>query len=450
MNVSNFEELYSWILNVTLDMHIYNKDPYDLSLRIELNKIIDTILYYKKKAPDERIKFGIGRRDSGSRISIVKVNPQDNKKHDQEEIAPTIFHLSAGESSLLSLFASILMDYDREPREETKFSLEDIEGIVLIDEADLHLHIDLQSKVFPQLMKLFPNIQFVITTHSPFLVSGLQEAFSEDLVIVELPSGNLIDVERFSEFRIALEKFNKMGEDYLKQKEVLEKKLQSLGKPLIITEGKTDWMILKKAKEKLKSDLDIDFHETKEDLGKDTLLRMCEDYSKISRSNPVIFIFDRDLSEKEMKKATDKSLGYKNWGNNVFSFVLPVPSHRTQCKNITIEMYFKDEEIKTPDKSNRRLFFSNEITKRISTTTNNFETYEVVSPKPKEENEKKIFDTDVGKITDTEGKQLAISKTSFAEYIYNDVEPFNNFDFKEFTKIFEIIKKILSGEGNHA
>jgi len=453
INVGNFEELYSWILSVVLDSYVYqniNISQYDLSLRNELNKIIDTILYYKKNDPGERIRFGIGRRDLGSRISVVKaeINSQ-NKEYNRKEIAPTIFHLSAGESSLLSLFASILMDYDKQQIEKTEFSLEDIEGVVLIDEADLNLHIDLQSKVFPQLMKLFPNIQFIITTHSPFLVSGLQEAFSEDLVIVELPSGNLIDVERFSEFRIALEKFNKMGEDYLKQKEVLEKKLQSLGKPLIITEGKTDWMILEKAKEKLSIDLNIDFYKTDEDLGKDNLIRMCGDFSKIHQSKPLIFIFDRDLEEKEKKKVMDDSKGYKDWGNNVFSFVLPEPSHRKGYKNINIEMFFKDEEIRTEDQNGKRLFFTNEAEKIVNPTTNKFEKYKIAPPNTNDEFSKRILSKDIDKIEDESGRKKALSKTKFAEYIYKDVPPFNSFDFTEFKKIFQIIEKILK-ECNHA
>ncbi len=46
-------------------------------------------------------------------------------------------------------------------------------GIVLIDELDLHLHPNWQRHVVSDLMRVFPNIQFVATTHSPFIVQSL-------------------------------------------------------------------------------------------------------------------------------------------------------------------------------------------------------------------------------------------------------------------------------------
>ena len=45
-------------------------------------------------------------------------------------------------------------------------------GIILIDEIDLHLHPKWQRIVVDQLVETFPNIQFILTTHSPVIVSG--------------------------------------------------------------------------------------------------------------------------------------------------------------------------------------------------------------------------------------------------------------------------------------
>jgi len=451
VNLGNFEELYSWILDVILDMYLYHQQTqYDLSLRNNLNFIIDTILNNRKYHQNEKIRFGIGRREVGIRISIVK--DQLNEKEENinpEQISPTIFHLSSGESSLLNIFASILMDYDKQPRAKKGFSLKDITGIVLIDEADLHLHIKLQMEVFPKLLKLFPSIQFIITTQSPFLVYGLQETFQEELKIIELPKGDLIDAERFIEFKNALEKFNEIGENFRKQKEALEEKIRSITKPLIITEGETDWMILEKAKEKLDVKLDFDFHKPKEDLGKSNLIKMCESFSKVYQPKPLIFIFDRDLEEKEKRKVMDDLKGYKDWGNNVFSFILPEPSHRKGYKNISIEMFFKDKEIRTEDRDGKRLFFTNEVEKIINQTTGRLEKYRIMSPKKQDELSKKIFSQDIDKVEDENSRKKALSKTKFAEYIYGDVPPFNSFDLIEFKKIFQIIEKILKG-CNHA
>ncbi len=55
-------------------------------------------------------------------------------------------------------------------RMEKKFGHKyDAEGLVLIDEIETHLHLSLQKKIMDFLCKMFPNIQFVVTTHSPFI-----------------------------------------------------------------------------------------------------------------------------------------------------------------------------------------------------------------------------------------------------------------------------------------
>ena len=54
-------------------------------------------------------------------------------------------------------------------------------GIVLIDEVETHLHLELQKVIMPILTKVFPNIQFIITTHSPFVLNSLNNAVAFDL-----------------------------------------------------------------------------------------------------------------------------------------------------------------------------------------------------------------------------------------------------------------------------
>jgi predicted ATP-binding protein involved in virulence len=47
-------------------------------------------------------------------------------------------------------------------------------GIVLIDEIELHLHPEWQRKIIPDLTKTFPNCQFIVTTHSPQVISQVK------------------------------------------------------------------------------------------------------------------------------------------------------------------------------------------------------------------------------------------------------------------------------------
>ncbi len=55
-----------------------------------------------------------------------------------------------------------------------KDAFAETKGIVIIDEVDLHLHPKWQQRIVPILAEAFPNIQFVITTHSPIVLSSVK------------------------------------------------------------------------------------------------------------------------------------------------------------------------------------------------------------------------------------------------------------------------------------
>lgn len=69
-------------------------------------------------------------------------------------------------------------------------------GIVLIDEIELHLHPQWQREVLPALQRTFPNLQFIVTTHSPQVLSNVQK---ENVFILE--DFNIVAVTPFTEGR---------------------------------------------------------------------------------------------------------------------------------------------------------------------------------------------------------------------------------------------------------
>lgn len=54
-------------------------------------------------------------------------------------------------------------------------------GVVLIDDIETHLHAELQKKFLPFLTNFFPRIQFIVSTHSPFVIDSLGKAVVYDL-----------------------------------------------------------------------------------------------------------------------------------------------------------------------------------------------------------------------------------------------------------------------------
>jgi len=63
-------------------------------------------------------------------------------------------------------------------------------GIVIIDEIELHLHPTLQQEVLNRFKKTFPEIQFIVSTHSPLVISNLKANTEEDKVIRLKNDGN--------------------------------------------------------------------------------------------------------------------------------------------------------------------------------------------------------------------------------------------------------------------
>lgn len=86
--------------------------------------------------------------------------------------------LPDGFSAMLDIVADLILKMQPYDSISTEF---DKPGIVLIDEVETHLHLKLQKIVLPTLTALFPNVQFIVTTHSPFVLSSLKNATAIDL-----------------------------------------------------------------------------------------------------------------------------------------------------------------------------------------------------------------------------------------------------------------------------
>lgn len=174
------------------------------------------------------------RNQSGSRLSLHNENGV---------VIPSLEQLSTGQLILLNLFITIIRHADAKDLNNS-IRLENIEGIVVIDEIDTHLHTKHQSEILPNLIKLFPKVQFIMTSHSPLFVLGMEKEFrAENIQLIDLPSGMNITSERFGEFDESFSFYKNTA----KFEEALHNKIQETQKPLILVEGKTDIKFLKKA-----------------------------------------------------------------------------------------------------------------------------------------------------------------------------------------------------------
>lgn len=100
----------------------------------------------------------------------------DKKGENGDITTIAVDQLSSGEKVMFAITMDIakrLIIANPDLLKSNQYSPLEGGGIVLIDEIDLHLHPKWQRVILPKLLQLFPNIQFVVTTHSPFVVQSV-------------------------------------------------------------------------------------------------------------------------------------------------------------------------------------------------------------------------------------------------------------------------------------
>lgn len=154
-----------------------NLDNIRIALISFLNEIPNThFSNLKMKRYEKKEKSGDFKPDVKSFLSITK-NEQVFK----------IKQLSDGEKMSIMLVCDIARQLTLNNNLYFNNALKG-EGIVLIDEIDLHLHPSWQRAIIPALEKTFPNIQFIVTTHSPQVLSTVKKEnvfILEDFKLVE-------------------------------------------------------------------------------------------------------------------------------------------------------------------------------------------------------------------------------------------------------------------------
>ena len=86
--------------------------------------------------------------------------------------------LSSGYQAVFDVVLDIMMRMQHQTQRTFVFNLS---GIVIIDEMDAHLHLELQKSILPFLTTFFPNIQFIVTSHSPFILNSIENVVIYDL-----------------------------------------------------------------------------------------------------------------------------------------------------------------------------------------------------------------------------------------------------------------------------
>lgn len=206
---NDFELFIAWYKQVD---DIINENVKSTTLEIDdVEEYLNThgveklkeVLASKKKANEignverqriKRVQFYINetitRFMPGIENLTVERTPNIDIKVQKKGVSLSIFQLSQGERSLIGLVSDIARRLIMlNPVLERPL---DGSGIVIIDEVDLHLHPDWQQKVINNLRTTFPNIQFILSTHSPQVVTTVDSKdirILKDGILHRAPSG---------------------------------------------------------------------------------------------------------------------------------------------------------------------------------------------------------------------------------------------------------------------
>lgn len=451
--VSDIHSLVNWFLDVLLDMklneetRLFRNENAIIPVTIpakekafvwdHLNTIVSSSL--SSKHYKGTIRLGIGSRNSGG-TRVVIMNDVDEK---HIAICPSIFNLSAGELSLISIFGEILHQADNI---HNNIELKEISGIVLIDEVDKHLHITLQKEVLPKLFKLFPNVQFIVSSHSPFLNMGLADEALDRTQIIDLDNNGVVCEPTNNElYKEVYDMMVNENQRFADKYRTLEGKIKAVNKPVIITEGKTDWKHLKAALSFFKEngmyeDLEVEILEYDFDFGDSKLHSLLNQYKLFPHKYIVIGVFDCDEANG---RNIHTAGGIKKYGENIWGISIPIPDFRSyNTSGISIEFLYKDIDLKKEDANGRRIYITSEFNENGRLTSNlkiGVKNHHDVKSYITREKEKVQAD----EVIDIEGNSLALSKEDFASNILAKDGVFATVCFDAFKPIFDKIKDVF-------
>ncbi len=147
-----------------------NQEDYENQCKIEKGD-----LNYRDKSFNSVRKAMLVMLDNCAELRVAR-KPRLEMKIEKNGIQLNVSQLSDGEKCTMALFGDLARRLAiANPILENPLLGE---GVVLIDEVELHMHPSWQRQILSKLSETFPNIQFIITTHSPIVLNEVNEGYN--------------------------------------------------------------------------------------------------------------------------------------------------------------------------------------------------------------------------------------------------------------------------------
>ncbi|CRX47366.1 TPA: AAA family ATPase [Yersinia enterocolitica] len=124
----------------------------------------------------------------GGRFSFYKIDRELEPSFKLDGNVVYLEDLSSGFKSILSIVFSIV-EWIEKTNDGDYMLIDKATGVVLIDELDAHLHPSWQTKIKSILQTIFPKLQFIITTHSPHIISSAE---ANEVIILKRHDGKIV------------------------------------------------------------------------------------------------------------------------------------------------------------------------------------------------------------------------------------------------------------------
>lgn len=162
---ANVKLMMDWFKIMTINKYQRQEE------NLESNPELDTVYLAMEKCltnlsgySDVKIRYNMGTQELDVYYS----------EQDKQRMRIPLNQLSDGYKGMISLVADIAYRMATlNPQLGTEV-LSKGDGVVLIDEVDLHLHPAWQQKVIDNLMNIFPKVQFIVSTHAPAIISSVK------------------------------------------------------------------------------------------------------------------------------------------------------------------------------------------------------------------------------------------------------------------------------------
>lgn len=155
---------------------LFNNDGFLLDLESEFIYWKENDIDFSKRKEEikellENAMINIGNIEFSSDFNDIPITLFQEIDKEGKLLPPVgIDKLSSGYLSIVAMMSDMLIRlYKQQPLVN---DIADLEGIVLIDEIDIHLHPKFQKHFVEQLTEAFPKVQFIATTHSPIPLLG--------------------------------------------------------------------------------------------------------------------------------------------------------------------------------------------------------------------------------------------------------------------------------------